>query len=577
MDTMTGAAPAEAATAGPAATDTERQWDERVETWQREHVAADYARVPPRRASYTTMSGAAVKDVYTSADLRGTDPSADIGLPGEYPYTRGVHATMYRGKPWTIRQVAGFGQAEDTNNRYKYLLRTGQTGLSTDFDLPTLLGYDSDHEVYRREVGRIGVAVDTVVDMHALFDGIPLDEISTSMTINPSAAVILAMYRVVADERGIPGHLLTGTTQNDILKEYLSQNEFIYPPLPSVNLVVDTMEYGADVMPRFNPLNVCGYHIREAGATAVEEVGLTLSNALCYLEHAIERGIDVDRLAPRVSFFWDVHNNFFEEAAKLRAARRLWARLMKDRLGCQDPRSWLMRAHCQTAGVSLTAAQPYNNVARTAIQAMAAILGGTQSLHTNSLDEALSIPSESAIKIAVRTQAILLHETGAADVVDPLAGSYYVESLTNQIESEALELIERIDAMGGMIEAVESGYAVQLIADSSWEQQVKVESGETVIVGVNGYVDDDETQDIEIDRPVPGVMDRQLQRLAEVKRSREQARVSDCLRAIEQAAPDLHHNLMPLIEDAVRARATVGEICDVLRGVWGFQQPSTVF
>ncbi|MFG2584799.1 acyl-CoA mutase large subunit family protein [Streptomyces malaysiensis] len=554
-----------------------RQWDERVEAWEHERVSADYERVPRRKKEFTTLSGAPVKDIYTPADLRHFSPGADLGLPGEYPYTRGVHATMYRGRPWTIRQVAGFGQAEDTNNRYKYLLKTGQTGLSTDFDLPTLLGYDSDHEVYRREVGRIGVAIDTVVDMHALFDGIPLDEISTSLTINPSAAVLLAMYRVVADERGIPGHALNGTTQNDILKEYIAQNEFIFPPLPSVELVVDTMEYGADVMPRFNPLNVCGYHIRDAGATAVEEVGLTMSNALCYLEHAAARGIDPDRLAPRVSFFWDVHNNFFEEAAKLRAARRMWARLTRDRLGCKDPKSWLMRAHCQTAGVSLTAQQPYNNVARTAIQALAAILGGTQSLHTNSLDEALSIPSESAIKIAVRTQQIILHETGVADVVDPLGGSYYVESLTSQIEQEALELIERIDGIGGMIEAVESGYAGQLIADSAWEQQVKVESNESIVVGVNDYVDENETQDLEIDRPIPGVMERQMERLAEVKRSREQRRVIATLRAIEKAAPDLHHNLMPLIEDAVRARATVGEICDVLRGVWGHHQPSTVF
>ena len=560
-----------------AVTEDARGWADRVEAWRRDRVAPDFERMPARRKEFTTLSGAPVNDIYTPADTRDLSPGRDIGLPGEYPFTRGVHSTMYRGRPWTIRQVAGFGQAEDTNNRYKYLLETGQTGLSTDFDLPTLLGYDSDHEVYRREVGRIGVAIDTVVDMHALFDGIPLDQISTSMTINPSAAVLLAMYRVVGDERGFPGHLLTGTTQNDILKEYIAQNEFIFPPLPAVQLVVDTMEYGADVLPRFNPLNACGYHIREAGATAVEEVGLTLSSALCYLEHARQRGIDVDRLAPRVSFFWDVHNNFFEEAAKLRAARRLWARLMRDRLGCRDPRSWLMRAHCQTAGVSLTAQQPYNNVARTALQAMAAVLGGTQSLHTNSLDEALSIPSESAIKIAVRTQQIILHETGAADVVDPLAGSYYVESLTAQIEEDALALIERIDGMGGMIAAVESGYAAQLIADSAWEQQVQIESNDSIVVGVNDFVDENESRDIEIDRPVPGVMDRQMERLAEVKRSREQRRVSDALRALEKAAPDLHHNLMPLIEDAVRARASVGEICDVLRGVWGQHQPSTVF
>ncbi|MFC6236972.1 acyl-CoA mutase large subunit family protein [Longivirga aurantiaca] len=551
--------------------------DARVEAWKRENLARDYERVPPRRERFETLSGIEVDDIYTPASVSGFDPDRDLGLPGQYPFTRGVHASMYRGRPWTIRQVAGFGQAEDTNNRYKYLLKTGQTGLSTDFDLPTLLGYDSDHEVFRREVGKIGVAVDTVVDMHALFDGIPLDQISTSMTINPTAAILLAMYRVVGDERGYPGHVLTGTTQNDILKEYTAQNEFIFPPLPAVELVVDTMEYGADVMPRFNPLNACGYHIREAGATAVEEVGLTLSAALCYLEHAVARGIDVDRLAPRVSFFWDVHNNFFEEAAKLRAARRLWARLMRERLNCKDPKSWLMRAHCQTAGVSLTAQQPYNNVARTALQAMAAVLGGTQSLHTNSLDEALSIPSESAIKIAVRTQQIILHETGVADVVDPLAGSYFVEALTTQIEEEALALIERIDAMGGMIQAVESGYAGQLIADSAWEQQVRLESNEQIQVGVNDFVDEGEQQQIEIDRPIPGVMERQMQRLADVKRSREQKRVTETLRAIESAAPNLHTNLMPLIEDAVRARASVGEISDVLRGTWGQYQPSTVF
>lgn len=556
---------------------SETDWDSRVAAWRESRLAPDLARVPPRRESFKTLSGTAVEDIYTPASIDALDPGRDISLPGEYPFTRGVHASMYRGRPWTIRQVAGFGQAEDTNRRYKYLLKTGQTGLSTDFDLPTLLGYDSDHEVYRREVGKIGVAVDTVVDMHALFDEIPLDRISTSMTINPTAAILLAMYRVVGDERGFPGSVLTGTTQNDILKEYTAQNEFIFPPLPAVELVVDTMEYGADVMPRFNPLNACGYHIREAGATAVEEVALTLSAALCYLEHARARGIDLDRLAPRVSFFWDVHNNFFEEAAKLRAARRLWARLTRERLNCTNPKSWLMRAHCQTAGVSLTAQQPYNNVARTALQAMAAVLGGTQSLHTNSLDEALSIPSESAIKIAVRTQQIILHETGAADVVDPLGGSYYVEALTTQIEEDAMALIDRIDQMGGMIAAVESGYATQLIADSAWEQQVNVESNDSIVVGVNDFVDATETHEIEIDRPIPGVMERQMDRLVDVKRSRDKKRHADALRAIERAAPRLETNLMPLIEEAVRARASVGEISDVLRGVWGQQQPSAIF
>ncbi len=551
---------------------------ERVRRWREERLARDHERVPPRREDPTTLSGLPIDDVYTPLDVEGIDPARDIGLPGEYPYTRGPHASMYRGRPWTIRQVAGFGQAEDTNGRFKYLLAHGETGLSTDFDLPTLLGYDSDHEVYRREIGKIGVAVDTVADMHALFDGIPLEEVSTSLTINAPAAVLLAMYRVVADERGIAPATLTGTTQNDILKEYTAQNEFIFPPVPSVELVVDTMEYGADVMPRFNPLNACGYHIRDAGSTAVQEVALTIAAALCYLEAARDRGIDPDRLAPRVSFFWNVHNDFLEEVAKLRAARRLWARMMRERLRCSDPRSWLMRAHCQTSGVSLTAQQPINNVARTALQALAAVFGGTQSLHTNSLDEAFAIPSEGAIKIAVRTQQIILHESGAADVVDPLGGSYYVESLTSRIEEEAAELIARIDDMGGMIAAVESGYANQLIADSAWEQQLAFENGERTTVGVNAFADDDRsTGGLELFRNDPGVAERQLERLADVKRSREERRVAQALRELEAVAGDLHHNRMPLIEEAVRARATVGEICDVLRSVWGEYRPSTVF
>lgn len=561
--------------AEPASPDT---GPDSVQTWRQSRLARDYERIPPRSENFTTLSGTPIDDVYTPADLAGTDPDTDIGLPGEYPYTRGPHASMYRSRPWTIRQVAGFGQPEDTNNRYKYLLAHGETGLSTDFDLPTLLGHDSDHKIYRREVGKIGVAVDTVDDAHVLFDGIPLEDVSTSMTINAPAAVLLAMYRVVGDERGIPGAKLTGTTQNDILKEYTAQNEFVFPPRPSVDLVVDTMEYGADVMPRFNPLNACGYHIREAGATANEEVALTISDALCYLERAVERGIDPDRLAPRVSFFWDIHNDFLEEIAKLRAARRLWARLMRERLGCRDPRSWLMRAHCQTAGVSLTAQQPLNNVARTALQAMASVLGGTQSLHTNSLDEAFAIPSEGAIKVAVRTQQIILNETGAGDVVDPLAGSYYVESLTNTIEQEAHGIITRIDEMGGMVPAIESGYATQLIADSAWEQQLAMENGDRTTVGVNQFVDDDQSAGgIELFQLQDGVAERQLDRLASVKNTREERRVADALRKLESAAPDYSHNLMPIIEEAVRARATVGEICNVLRDVWGEHQPSTVF
>ncbi|MDO8485379.1 MAG: methylmalonyl-CoA mutase family protein [Candidatus Limnocylindrales bacterium] len=546
--------------------------------WRVGKLAADHARIPPRRTEFTTLSGLDIKDLYTPRDIASIDPLADIGLPGRYPFTRGVRASMYRGRPWTIRQVAGFGQAEDTNARYRYLLGHGETGLSTDFDLPTLLGHDSDHPVFSREVGKIGVAVDSVEDAHALFAGIPLDEISTSLTINASAAVLLAMYRVVGDERGIAGDRLTGTIQNDILKEYTAQNEYIYPPDPSVRLVVDSMAYCAEVMPRFNPVSVSGYHIREAGATAPEEVGLTLSAALTYLERARERGIEPDSVAPRLSFFFDVHNDFLEEIAKLRAARRLWARLTRERLGCRRPESWLLRVHAQTAGVTLTAQQPLNNVARVTVQALAAVLGGVQSLHTNSLDEAYAIPSEQAIKVAVRTQQILLHETGVGDVVDPLAGSYYIERLTTDIEDEARALIERIDGLGGLIAAITSGYAGQLIANSSWEQQRAIESGERTVVGVNAYADETpDGPDIATFALDPGVLERQLARLARTRASRESRRAGDALREVRRLADVPEANLMPAIEEAVRARCTVGEICNVLRDAWGEYRPPTTF
>ncbi len=548
-----------------------------VERWRVERLRRDYERHPRRQEEVTTLSGLPVEDIYTPADIRDVDYRGDIGLPGEFPYTRGVHASMYRGRPWTIRQVAGFGQGEDTNRRYKYLLAHGETGLSTDFDLPTLLGYDSDHPVFTREVGKIGVAVDTIQDVHALLADIPLDRVSTSMTITGSAAALLAMYKVAADEMGVPGAALTGTLQNDILKEYTAQNEFIFPPEPSVELVVDTMEYAAKVMPRFNPISVSGYHIREAGATAVEELALTLSAGVTYLERAAARGIPVDSVAPRVSFFFDIHNDFFEEIAKFRAARRLWSRLTRYRLGCKNERSWQLRTHAQTAGVTLTAQQPLNNVVRTTIQALAGVLGGVQSMHTNSLDEAHAIPSEEAIKVAIRTQQILLHESGAADVVDPMAGSYYVERLTADLESAASELIRRIDEAGGLVAAIESGFANQLIADSAWEQQVAVESGRRTIVGVNALVDDDRsTGGVPLFSLDPQARERQLARLAEVKRSREERRASRALDALETAAPVFSRNLMPEIEEAVRARCTIGEIYAVLRAVWGEHRPSTV-
>jgi methylmalonyl-CoA mutase N-terminal domain/subunit len=544
----------------------------------RERLASDHARVPPRRSSFATLSGIPIADVHTTADVAGIDPVADIGLPGVYPYTRGVRASMYRGRPWTIRQVAGFGQAEDTNARYRYLLAHGETGLSTDFDLPTLLGHDSDHPVFSREVGKIGVAIDTVDDAHALFEGIPLGEISTSLTINASAAVILAMYRVVGDERGIPGDALTGTIQNDILKEYTAQNEFIFPPDPSIRLVVDSMAWAAETMPRFNPISVSGYHIREAGATAVEEVALTLAAGLTYLERGRERGVDPDRIAPRISFFFDVHNDFLEEVAKMRAARRLWARLTRERIGCRRPESWLCRIHAQTAGVSLTAQQPLNNIARTAIQATAAVLGGVQSLHTNSYDEAFTIPSERAIKVAVRTQQILLHESGLADVVDPLAGSWYVERLTTEIEEAAAAVIAALDDLGGLVAAITTGHASQLIANSSWEQQRMVESGERVVVGVNDLVDDGlDEGDIPGFAIDPGVRERQLARLARTKATRDASRAAAALAAVRRDADRAEVNLMPAIEEAVRARCTVGEICDVLRDAWGEYRPPTTF
>ncbi len=547
-------------------------------TWRAERLAADFARIPPRRTEFTTLSGLPVRDIYTATDTATIDPTTDIGLPGLYPFTRGIRASMYRGRPWTIRQVAGFGQAEDTNARYRYLLAHGETGLSTDFDLPTLLGHDSDHPIYSREVGKIGVAIDTVEDAHALFADIPLDEISTSLTINASAAVLLAMYRVVGDERGIPGNLLTGTAQNDILKEYTAQNEYIYPPDPSIRLVVDTMAYGAQVMPRFNPVSVSGYHIREAGATAPEEVALTLAAGLTYLERARDRGIDPDTVAPRLSFFFDVHNDFLEEIAKLRAARRLWARITRERLGCRRPESWTLRVHAQTAGVTLTAQQPLNNIARVAIQALAAVLGGTQSLHTNSMDEAYTIPSEEAIKVAVRTQQILLHETGVADVVDPLAGSYYIERLTTDLEEASSDIIARLDEVGGLVAAITTGFAGQLIANSAWDQQRAVESGGQTVVGVNEYVepepDDPGIPTFTLD---PGVRERQLERLARVKATRAERRAGDALREIRRLADLPEENLMPAIEEAVRARCTVGEICNVLRDAWGVYRPPTTF
>jgi methylmalonyl-CoA mutase N-terminal domain/subunit len=547
-----------------------------VSTWQSTTLSASLQKVPLRQKAFTTLSGLPIKDLYTAADVANIDPARDIGFPGEYPYTRGVHPTMYRARPWTIRQVAGFGTAEDTNGRYQYLLDHGETGLSTDFDLPTLLGYDSDHPVAIPEIGKIGVAVDTVDDVHLLMKGIPLDRVSTSYTINASAFVLMGMYEVVAKSQGVRAEQITGTIQNDILKEYTAQNEYIYPPAPAVRLVVDTMEYAAKMMPRYNPVSVSGYHIRDAGATAVQELAFTLAAGHCYVTEAATRGLPPDSVAPRVSFFWDIQNDFFEEICKLRAARRLWARMMRDWVGAKDPRSWMMRAHCQTAGVSLTAQQPDNNIARTAIQALAAILGGTQSLHTNSKDEAYQIPSEGAIKIAVRTQQILALESRVADVVDPLAGSYYVESLTARLEEEAEALIRRVLDRGGMVQSIEDGFIQQQIADSSAAFQHAVEANREYVVGMNIHVEPEAPLPFEPFVLDPDLAERQITRTRSVRRSRPQAEVASALKEIEAASRG-GHNVMPAVVRAIKAQSTVGEMCDVLRGVFGEYRAPLVY
>src|SRR5262245_2792378 len=532
--------------------------------------------MPARQESFTTLSGLPIKELYTPADIKNVDPARHIGYPGEYPYTRGVHPTMYRARPWTIRQVAGFGTAEDTNGRYKYLLAHGETGLSTDFDLPTLLGYDSDHPVARPEIGKIGVAVDTVEDVRLLMQDIPLDQVSTSYTVNASAFVLMGMYETVAKMQGVRADQITGTCQNDILKEYTAQNEYIYPPAPAVKLVVDTMEYAAEMMPRYNPVSVSGYHIRDAGSTAVQELAFTLGAGHCYVTEAAKRGMSVDFVAPRVSFFWNISNDFFEEICKLRAARRLWARMMRDWVGAKDPRSWMLRAHSQTSGVTLTAQQPDNNIARTAIQALAAVLGGTQSLHTNSKDEAYQIPSEGAIKIAVRTQQMLALENRVADVVDPLGGSYYVESLTTRLEEEAEALIRQVLDRGGMVQSIEDGFIQRQIADASAEFQRRVETQSEYIVGVNIHVEPEAPLPFDQFVLDPGLAERQIKRTQSIRRSRSQAEVAAALKVVEAAARG-DQNMMPGVVRAIKAQGTVGEICDVLRGVFGEYRAPLVY
>ncbi len=512
---------------------------------------------------------------YTPEDTVRLDYTRDVADPGQFPYTRGIHASGYRGKLWTMRQFAGFGSAADTNRRYRDLLAAGGTGLSVAFDLPTLMGRDPDHPLSLGEVGKCGVSVVTLADMEALFDGIDLGAITTSMTINSPASILFAMYLVVAERQGVPWSQLSGTIQNDILKEFIAQKEYIYPPRPSMRLVVDVFRFCAAHVPRWNTISISGYHIREAGATAAQELAFTLRDGIEYVQWGVDAGLDVDTFAPRLSFFFNAHNDFFEEIAKYRAARRLWARVMRDRFGARSEKSWQLRFHTQTAGVTLTAQQPYNNVVRTTLQALAGVLGGTNSLHTNSLDEALALPTTEAATLALRTQQVIAHESGVADVVDPLGGSYYVEALTTRIEAEALAYMERIDRMGGMVAAIEQGYPQREIAESAYRDQQAVESGRRTVVGVNAHVAAQET-------PLPllyiddEVGAQQLARVAEIKAARDAARVTTALHGLQEAARGDGPLMEPILE-AVRAHATVGEMCDALREVWGEYTERTEF
>ncbi len=535
--------------------------------WERKVLQPHLEHSPERRERFITTSGAEVGRLYGPEDIADQDFLRDIGFPGQYPFTRGVYPTMHRGRLWTMRQFSGFGSAEDTNARYKYLLEQGQTGLSVAFDTPTLYGRDTDDPQFIGEFGKCGVAISSLADMEILFADIPLDKVTTSMTINSPAAVIWAMYIAAAEKQGVPMEQLGGTIQNDILKEYIAQNEYIFPPEPSVRLVVDTIEFGTKYLPRWNTISISGYHIREAGSTAVQELAFTLADGLAYVQAAVDRGMDVDEFAPRLSFFFNAHNDFFEEIAKYRAARRIWAREMRERFGARNPRSWLMRFHTQTAGCSLTAQQPINNVVRVAIQALAAVLGGTQSLHTNSLDEAWALPSEEAVTIALRTQQIIAHESGVANTIDPLAGSYYVEWLTRRMEEECYAYFRRIEDLGGVIAGIRQGFFQSEIAEAAYRYQMEIESQERIIVGVNEYEMAEELK-IPLLRVDEESERRHLARLNRVRRERDNVRVQERLTALEHAARGTE-NTMPYILEAVRAYATLGEICDVFRKVFG--------
>jgi methylmalonyl-CoA mutase N-terminal domain/subunit len=548
---------------------------EAQDQWHHTTVQNSLAGHPERMEQFMTTSSTPVERLYTPLDVADLDYERDLGFPGEYPYTRGVHATMHRGRLWTMRMFAGFGTAEETNARYKYLLDHGETGLSVAFDMPTLYGYDSDAPEALGEFGKCGVAVSSLADMELLFDGIPVDKITTSMTINSPAAVIWAMYIAMAEKRGIPMEALGGTIQNDILKEYIAQKEFIFPPRPSMRLVVDTFEFGSRYLPRWNTISISGYHIREAGSTAAQELAFTLVDGLEYVRWGIERGLDVDEFAPRLSFFFNSHNDFFEEIAKFRAARRIWAREMRQTFGAADPRSWLLRFHTQTAGCSLTAQQPENNIVRTAWQALAAVLGGTQSLHTNSMDEALALPSEYAVKVALRTQQLIAYESGVVNTVDPLAGSYFVETMTNRMEKETYDYFRQIDALGGVIPAIEKGLFQREIAEAAYRYQMEIDTQQRVIVGINQHVEDEPVR-IPLLQMDPEGYERQVARLQRTRRERDNERVSSTLEALRQAARG-NENTMPYILDCVRTYATLGEIMGVFRQVFGeYREPTII-
>jgi methylmalonyl-CoA mutase N-terminal domain/subunit len=540
---------------------------ERKMQWEENTLKKILQRFPERKNEFTTISDLDIKRLYTPEDLAKTDYLNDVGFPGEWPYTRGVQPTMYRGRLWTMRQYAGFGTAEDSNKRYKYLLDQGQTGLSVAFDLPTQMGYDSDHKMCRGEVGKCGVAISSLKDMEVLFDGIPLNKVSTSMTINSTAMILLAMYIAVAEKQGVDKSELAGTIQNDILKEYIARGTYIFPPKESMRLITDVFEYCSKNMPKWNTINVSGYHIREAGSTAVQEVAFTLADGIAYVESAINKGLELDKFAPRLAFFFGSHNDLFEEIAKFRAARRLWAKIMKDRFNAKSPKSLMLRFHTQTAGCSLTAQQPENNIVRVAIQALAAIIGGTQSLHTNSMDEAYALPTEKAVKIALRTQQIIAYESGVTNTIDPMAGSYFIESLTNKIEEEAMKYIKKIDAMGGILNAIEKGFVQREIADSAYRYQKAVDNSQKIVIGINKFRDSEKAK-IDTLKVNPEVEEKQKRRLKSLRRKRDNQKVKKAIDEIRRVSAS-KENLMPVILDAVKAYVTLGEICTCLKDVFG--------